>query len=211
MPTARPSKIGTTRATTAGATKRKRPKSASARASAQVAPKGMSFKKKVFLMVFLSSLAAVITIVFRDDIAVLGSWGYLGAFAISLISSATIFLPAPGGAAVVLMGRDFNPYLLGAASGVGFALGSLTAYYVGMQATDTFATNRFLRWAGNAMLRFGPPIIFLFNLIPVPDRRRDKIPTHQVSVGCDDGQHGQDDRPYHVSVHVLDPGGRLDQ
>lgn len=167
MPTARQSKVGTTRAATAGATKRKRPKSASARASAQVAPKGMSFKKKVFLMVFLSSLAAVITIVFRDDIAVLGSWGYLGAFAISLISSATIFLPAPGGAAVVLMGRDFNPYLLGAASGVGFALGSLTAYYVGMQATDTFATNRFLRWAGNAMLRFGPPIIFLFNLIPV--------------------------------------------
>lgn len=167
MPTARPSKAGTTRATTAGATKRKRPETASAGASAQVAPKWISFKKKVFLMVFLSLLAAITTIVFRDAIAGLGSWGYLGAFIISLISSATILFPAPGGAAVVLMGRDFNPYLLGAASGVGFALGSLTAYYVGMQATNTFATNRFLRWAGYAMQRFGQPIIFLFNLIPV--------------------------------------------
>ena len=127
----------------------------------------MSFKKKVFLMVFLSLLAAAFTIIFRDAIAGLGSWGYLGAFIISLISSATILLPAPGGAAVVLMGRDFNPYLLGIASGVGFALGSLTAYYVGMQATNTFATNRFLRWSGNAMARYGPPIIFIFNLIPV--------------------------------------------
>jgi len=167
MPTARPSKIGTTRATTAGATKRKRPQTASAGANAQVAPKGMSFKKKVFLMVFLSLLAAALTIVFRDTIAGLGSWGYLGAFIISLVSSATILLPAPGGAAVVLMGRDFNLYLLGAASGVGFALGSMTAYYVGIQATDTFATNRFLRWSGDAMQRFGPLIIFLFNLIPV--------------------------------------------
>ena len=127
----------------------------------------MPFKKKLFLMVSFSLLAAIMTIVFREAIAGLGSWGYLGAFIISLISSATILFPAPGGAAVVLMGRDFNPYALGVASGVGFALGSVTAYYVGMQATNTFATNRFLRWAGNAMERFGPPIIFTFNLIPV--------------------------------------------
>ncbi len=167
MPTARPSKAGATPAAPAAATKRKRPQAPSAVTSAQAVPKGMSFKKKIFLMVFLSLLAAVITIVFRDAIAGLGSWGYLGAFIISLISSATILLPAPGGAAVVLMGRDFNPYLLGAASGVGFALGSLTAYYVGMQAANAFATNRFLRWAGDAMQRFGPPIIFLFHLIPV--------------------------------------------
>lgn len=127
----------------------------------------MSFKKKLLLMVILSLLAAIITIVFREAIAGLGRWGYLGAFIISLISSATILFPAPGGAAVVLMGRDFNPYALGVASGIGFALGSVTAYYVGMQATNSFGTNRFLRWAGNAMERFGPPIIFAFNLIPV--------------------------------------------
>ena len=127
----------------------------------------MSFKRKVLLTVILSLVAATLTIAFRDAIAGLGSWGYLGAFIISLISSATILLPAPGGAAVVLMGRDFNPFLLGAASGVGFALGSLTAYVVGMQATKTFATNRFLRWAGNSLHRFGLPIIFLFNLLPV--------------------------------------------
>ena len=118
-------------------------------------------------MVTLSLIAAIMTIVFREAIAGLGRWGYLGAFIISLISSATILFPAPGGAAVVLMGRDFNPYALGVASGVGFALGSVTAYYVGMQATNTSGTNRFLRWAGNAMERFGPPIIFAFNLIPV--------------------------------------------
>ena len=69
-------------------------------------------------MVIVSLLAAIITIVFREAIAGLGRWGYLGAFIISLISSATILFPAPGGAAVVLMGRDFNPYALGVASGM---------------------------------------------------------------------------------------------
>ena len=166
----RSSKATTSRArssATPSTAKRKRSQVPPAGVTTPVVSKGMSFKMKVSLMVFLSVLAAAGTIIFRDTIAGLGSWGYLGAFIISLISSATILLPAPGGAAVVLMGRDFNPYLLGIASGVGFALGSVTAYYVGMQATNTFATNRFLRWSGNAMERYGPPIIFLFNLIPV--------------------------------------------
>ena len=170
MSTARPAKAApsrVSRAATSRAKGQKRLQRPSARAATQAERQGMSFKRKVFLMVFFSLLVAALTIVFRDAIAGLGSWGYLGAFVISLISSATILFPAPGGAAVVLMGRDFNPYLLGAASGVGFSLGSLTAYFVGMQATKTFATNRFLRWSGNAMRRFGPPIIFLFNLIPV--------------------------------------------
>ena len=170
MSTARPAKAVPGRASRAAASRakeRKRPQRPSSRAAKQAEPQGMSFKSKVLLTFFLSLLVATLTIVFRDAIAGLGSWGYLGAFIISLISSATILLPAPGGAAVILMGRDFNPYLLGAASGVGFSLGSLTAYVVGMQATKTFATNRFLRWAGNTMHRFGPPIIFLFNLIPV--------------------------------------------
>ena len=170
MSSSRPSKATSSRTrnpVTPSTAKRKRSQAPPEGDKSQVTPKGISFKMKVFLMVFLSVLAAVSTIIFRDVIAGLGSWGYLGAFIISLISSATILLPAPGGAAVVLMGRDFNPYLLGAASGVGFALGSVTAYYMGMQATNTFATNRFLRWSGNAMERYGPPIIFIFNLIPV--------------------------------------------
>ncbi|MEE2656412.1 MAG: VTT domain-containing protein [Chloroflexota bacterium] len=170
VPALRLSKVTARRArgtSPAKATRRVRPQTPSIRPTIRIESTGMPFKKKLFLMVSFSLLAAIMTIVFREAIAGLGSWGYLGAFIISLISSATILFPAPGGAAVVLMGRDFNPYALGVASGVGFALGSVTAYYVGMQATNTFATNRFLRWAGNAMERFGPPIIFTFNLIPV--------------------------------------------
>ncbi len=95
----------------------------------------MSLKTKILLTVVASLVVAGTTLALRDTIAQLGSWGYLGAFLISLISSATILLPAPGGAAVIVLGDKFNPYLLGAASGVGFALGSVTAYFVGMQAT----------------------------------------------------------------------------
>jgi membrane protein DedA with SNARE-associated domain len=115
----------------------------------------------------LSVPVAVLTALFRDSIAQLGSWGYLGAFTISLTSSATIFFPAPGGAAVILMGTAFNPYLLGAASGVGSALGSLTAYILGRQTNLSQGQGLLPTVALRSMRLFGGPIIFLGNLIPV--------------------------------------------
>jgi membrane protein YqaA with SNARE-associated domain len=60
-----------------------------------------------------------------------GRWGYVGAFFISLIASATIILPAPGIAIVIAMSAGLNPYVLGIAAGVGSALGELTGYAAG--------------------------------------------------------------------------------
>ena len=60
-----------------------------------------------------------------------GRWGYLGAFFISLIASATIILPAPGIAVVVAMGGALDPILLGIVAGVGSAIGELSGYLAG--------------------------------------------------------------------------------
>ena len=65
------------------------------------------------------------------------------------------------------MGRDFNPFLLGATAGLGSALGSLTAYLLGTQAVPSPRARRSHALALRTMRRFGPPFIFLCNLIPI--------------------------------------------
>lgn len=60
-----------------------------------------------------------------------GTFGYVGAFLISLIASATIVLPAPGIFVVIAMSAALDPLLLGLISGLGSAVGELTGYAAG--------------------------------------------------------------------------------
>ncbi len=104
---------------------------------------------------------------FRDAIAQLGNWGYLGAFLINGISSATVVLPAPGGAIVLLMAQDYNPLFLGVSAGLGGALGSLTACRVGAHAQQAIKGRRLYPFAHRVMHRFGSVILLLATLMPI--------------------------------------------
>ena len=118
-------------------------------------------------MVWLSIIIVVAMTFFRQTIAQLGSWGYAGAFVVNAISSATVVLPAPGGAIVLLMAADYHPLPLGIAAGLGGTLGSLTAYVVGAQARPAFQKRRLYRPAYRLMHRFGYIILFVLTLPPV--------------------------------------------
>jgi membrane protein DedA with SNARE-associated domain len=63
--------------------------------------------------------------------SIVSGWGYLGIFAISLVSSATIILPVPYFAFVFAAGAVLNPLLVGIAGGLGAAIGELTGYVIG--------------------------------------------------------------------------------
>jgi len=63
----------------------------------------------------------------------LKSFGYLGIFLISLISTSTIFLPAPLYLIIVLSSAyGMNPILVSFFSGLGMSLGELTSYFIGL-------------------------------------------------------------------------------
>lgn len=64
-------------------------------------------------------------------VLLMGRWGYLGAFAISLIASATIILPVPGLAVVIAMSNALDPITLGIVAGIGSAFGELSGYFAG--------------------------------------------------------------------------------
>jgi membrane protein DedA with SNARE-associated domain len=64
-------------------------------------------------------------------IEILKPFGYLGAFAMSVIGSATIILPVPYFFAIAALATTLNPILLTIVAGIGSAIGEFVAFFVG--------------------------------------------------------------------------------
>ena len=126
----------------------------------------MGWHYKVLLTIGFSLAIILATYLLRERISSLGNWGYLGAFIVNGISSATIILPAPGGAVIAIMAQDFNPLLIGIAAGLGGTIGGSTAYIAGLINSGRSRNTRWLRWLKRVMKRFGGIVIFTFALIP---------------------------------------------
>lgn len=100
----------------------------------------------------------------------LGSWGYVGAFIISLIASATVVLPAPGLAIIIAMSPALNPYALGIVAGVGSAVGELTGYAAGAGGRALIPPERQAQFEQLRKLtvKYGALILALLAAIPFP-------------------------------------------
>ena len=59
------------------------------------------------------------------------TYGYLGAFLVGFMGSATVFLPIPSYAVVFIAATNLNPFLLGIIAGVGASVGELVGYSLG--------------------------------------------------------------------------------
>ena len=104
----------------------------------------------------------------REQAESLARYGYAGIFLLSLLSYATILLPAPGLAIVFAMGGVFPPAGLALAAAAGAALGELSGYLVGFSGqTVVERGDRYERLQG-WMRRNGPATIFVLALIPNP-------------------------------------------
>lgn len=132
-------------------------------------------KRAVFLLTLFLVLALTITlfVIFLQNPEIIKEfekYGYLGAFLISLISTATVILPTPGLLLLVALGAAFNPVLVGLVSAVGGSLGELTGYILGYSgsrlAQSNRITNRIYVKADGWMRRRGFVTVFLFSLVP---------------------------------------------
>ena len=104
----------------------------------------------------------------RDQVQELDDLGYLGAFLVMLLSSATILVPVPGIAVIFVLGDIWNPLYIGLVSGLGSALGELTGYYAGYSGQNLFQNNKFYSRISSWMEKWQGLWIFLFALIPNP-------------------------------------------
>lgn len=133
--------------------------------------------KRAFLSneLYLRILVVIIVIgitvglfIFRDRVANLAGYGYLGAFLISLISSATIILPIPGLVVIFALGATYNPYLVGLAAGAGSALGEITGYLAGYSGQIVLRNSKTYLRMEQWMKRRGSIIIFVLAFVPNP-------------------------------------------
>ncbi len=112
---------------------------------------------------------------FDVNIAQLRTYGYLGVFLVSLIGSATLFLPTPGIAVVFGGGAVLHPVLgipapviVGIVAGLGQTIGELTGYMAGYGGSAVIRDRPFYRTLQVWMHKNGSVIMFLFALIPNP-------------------------------------------
>jgi len=125
------------------------------------------FRKYIPLATVVPVIAIMAALfVYRDAIATLGTWGYLGAFLIGLIANATVFLPMPGLVLLFALGVTFNPVLVGLTGAAGGTLGEMSGYIVGYSG-HAFVKNRELYVKAEGWTKkWGSAGVFVFALIP---------------------------------------------
>lgn len=94
--------------------------------------------------------------------------GYVGAFLVSLFSSAAIVFPVPGLAVVFALGATLNPFLVGILAGIGMALGELTGYLAGYSGEAVLHKVKFYDRMEYWLRRHGGIVILIAAAIPNP-------------------------------------------
>jgi membrane protein YqaA with SNARE-associated domain len=127
-------------------------------------------KHYVRLLILFFVIAITVSIfLYRDKIAEFGNFGYLGVFLVSLITSATIILPAPGIIIILALGTVLSPVLVGLTAGTGAALGEMTAYLAGFSGRGLVENRRlYNRLEGWLNTKWGVIVIFVFAATPLP-------------------------------------------
>lgn len=99
------------------------------------------------------------------------SYGYAGAFLISVFGNFTVFFPVPFALTIYAFGATLNPLLLGLVCGVGSTLGEFSAYLIGRggrRIIDDRYGDR-LETAKLLVQEYGMAVIFAFAVLPLPD------------------------------------------
>jgi len=125
-------------------------------------------EKKPILQILLALGIGACVLLLSDQIAALGNWGYLGAFFISLMGSATILIPVPSWAVVIGLANSLDPLLLGIVAGIGSAIGELTAYLFGSGMGTLIEKKKEFKRQKEWMQKNDFLAIFVLSFIPNP-------------------------------------------
>ncbi|MBI5082424.1 MAG: VTT domain-containing protein [Chloroflexi bacterium] len=106
----------------------------------------------------------------RHEVRMLKQYGYVGIFAINVIGSATIVLPAPALSMVFMAGglNALDPFWIGVAAGAGATLGELTGYGAGFSGQAIVEHAKMYERLHQLTDRYGMLTIFILAVIPLP-------------------------------------------
>ena len=97
----------------------------------------------------------------------LKSYGYLGAFLISLIFNASVIVPVGNILVLSALGALLPlPVVVGLVGGVGAAIGEITGYMAGYSGRGIVQNRQLYRRIEGWMRRWGTVTIFVFSVVP---------------------------------------------
>jgi membrane protein YqaA with SNARE-associated domain len=105
-------------------------------------------------------------------------YGYFGIFLISLIGALSIFFPIPYTVVIFTLGGlktgeswVFEPAWIALAAGIGSAIGEFSGYMLGFGGRKAISEQykKKMRFLMRVFDRFGPIVVFVFALTPLPD------------------------------------------
>ena len=131
-------------------------------------PKKIKQWQRILAILVVITISISIFLIPDETIEKIGVLGYPGAFFISLLSSATILLPAPGLLIVISLGTRLNPCLIALAGGLGAALGELSSYAAGFSAQGVIKNQKIYNKMVSWMEKNGPLTILVLAAIPNP-------------------------------------------
>ncbi len=145
---------------------------------ARVGKRGWLKKGAIPLLTFLLVVAITVGLLlfslrYPEKVEEFQSYGYLGAFLISLIGNAAVILAVPAlpilaalGIALYPITGPVGPILVGLAGGVGAGIGEITGYMAGCSGRGVVERvklyNRLVGWLG----RWGALTIFILSVVP---------------------------------------------
>ncbi|KKP47518.1 MAG: putative membrane protein [Candidatus Woesebacteria bacterium GW2011_GWA1_33_30] len=121
-----------------------------------------------YFFIIISVLISVVIVLFRNELAKLTEFGYLGIFLINLVGSATIIIPTPSLIATFVGGSIYNPLLVGIFSGVGASIGELTGYLAGYGGSVAIKENKHYKKIEKWMNMNGFVTILVLATVPNP-------------------------------------------
>lgn len=101
------------------------------------------------------------------------TYGYFGIFLISLFGALSIFFPIPYTVVIFTLGGigHFEPVWIAVAAGIGSAIGEFSGYLLGLGGRRAISERykKKMDFLVKVFNKFGPVVIFLFALTPLPD------------------------------------------
>jgi membrane protein YqaA with SNARE-associated domain len=105
-------------------------------------------------------------------------YGYVGIFLISLLGATSVFIPIPSTVVIFILGGlriggnwAFDPLLIAVFAGLGATLGEFSGYLIGYGGRRVIGEKykKKMDVLMKLFKRFGPVVIFVFALTPLPD------------------------------------------
>ncbi len=98
----------------------------------------------VIVALFLVAIVSTSVVLLREHLKDFAEFGYLGAFIIAFLCSATVILGVPTLPVMFALGGVLNPFYVGLAAGAGEAIGELVIYTAGRTGHAFFLKDRFI-------------------------------------------------------------------